>query len=86
MVRVKVVGPLARKLGSELEAEVSEGATLGKAVQEIFRRFGLGEVDLTTRSSAHGFLTVLLNGKSLSFDSSVKEGDQIAFIPPLVGG
>lgn len=86
MVKVRLVGSLARKLGREAEAEVPDGATLGTAVQEIFRRFGLGEVNLSSRSSTHGFLTILLNGRNQGFDTSVKDGDQIALIPPLVGG
>jgi len=36
-VKVRLVGHLARRLGRELEAEVTDGATLGGAVEEIFR-------------------------------------------------
>lgn len=85
-VKVRLVGHLARRLGRELEAEVTDGATLGGAVEEIFRKYGLGEIDVHSRGSAHGMVTVLLNGRNQGFDAPVREGDQIALIPPLVGG
>lgn len=86
IVTVRLVGHLARKLGREVETELPEGATFGAAVQEIFRRFSLGDLDLNSGSSTHGFLTILLNGRKQSFDVNVKEGDQIALLPPLAGG
>ena len=86
IVKVRMVGHLARRLGREVEAQVPDGATLGSAVLEIFRSFGLGELDLGSGSSTHGFLTILLNGKKQGFDAPLKDGDRIALIPPLGGG
>jgi len=84
-VRVKFVGFLARKIGREISVELRDGTTFAEAVKQISEKYGFGPVDLE-RGSDPDYLIVLLNGRSHQPDVKLKEGDEMAFFPPIEGG
>jgi len=84
-VKVRFVGFLARKIGSELVIEVKDGTTFSEAVFEISRKYGFGPIDLE-RGSHPDYLIVPLNGRSQHPNVKLKEGDEISFLPPVAGG
>jgi len=84
-VKVRFVGFLARKIGREISVELDEGTTFAEAVRRISREYGFGPIDLE-KGSDPDYLIVLLNGRSHQPDVKLKEGDEIAFLPPIAGG
>jgi molybdopterin converting factor small subunit len=85
-VKARFFGPLAAKSGEEVEVELPENARLADAVECIFKRLGLGQLNLQQGDSLRGFMAVLINGKAFDRDAAVKDGDEISFYPPVSGG
>jgi molybdopterin converting factor small subunit len=85
-VKTRFFGPLAARLGKELEVELPEDIRLADAVESIFKRFGLGQLCIQEGSALRGFITVFINGKAFDRDATVKDGDEISFYPPVSGG
>jgi len=82
-VKVRYFLPCSeRTVRSDEEIELEEGSSLRDLIQEIHRRYGIG--DLISSS----FITV--NGKGApqlsGLDTKLRPGDVICFMPPLSGG
>ena len=85
-VKARFFGPLAAKTGEEVEVELPENVRLADAVESIFKRLGLGQLNLQEGDALRGFMAVLINGKAFDRDAPVKDGDEISFYPPVSGG
>jgi molybdopterin synthase sulfur carrier subunit len=85
-VKARFFGPLAAKSGEEVEVELPENVRLADAVESIFKRLGLGQLNLQQGDALRGFIAVLINGKAFDRDAPVKDGDEISFYPPVSGG
>jgi molybdopterin converting factor small subunit len=85
-VRARFFGPLAAKFGKEVEVELHENIRLADAVESIFKRLGMGQLNVQEGDALRGFMTVLINGKAFDRDATVKDGDEISFYPPVSGG
>ncbi|MDQ7783402.1 MAG: MoaD/ThiS family protein [Desulfomonilaceae bacterium] len=59
--------------GNSCTMEVEEGSTVG----DLMKRLGLPE---------RAAKVIFLNGRHAKEEHSVKEGDRIAFFPPVAGG
>ncbi len=89
-IKIRFFGFLGVRIGKEVEMNLENELKLGDAIAKIFREYGLGDFDPKSHSAkarvTPGFLRVFLNGKEESFDSKLKNGDEILIFPPLVGG
>jgi len=87
-VKIKFLGYLALKIGTELFLDVEEKTTLGEIVAHILQEHDLSQAELRAESLrvSPGHLRVLLNGREQSFNTILQEGDEVVFLPPLVGG
>ena len=85
-VNVRFFGSLARKAGRRVVIDLDEGVTLAEAVEDIFRRYKLGKLRLVDEHSTLGYVKVFLNGKIADGKSILRDGDEIAFYPPISGG
>jgi molybdopterin converting factor small subunit len=81
-VRVRVLAfARVRELlaGSELTVELEDGARVGDAWAALARDFpALEEVETSTR--------VAKNGVVVSRDATLRDGDELALLPPVGGG
>jgi molybdopterin converting factor small subunit len=87
-IKLRAIGFIAAKIGSNPHINIKEGSTLGEAVSLIFKKYNLGGVNPTPDGLKinPGYLKILLNGKEQGFDLKVKDGDEITILPPLIGG
>jgi molybdopterin converting factor small subunit len=85
-VKARFFGPLAAKVGKEVEVELPENVRLADAVGSVFKRLGLGQLNVQEGDALRGFMTVLINGRSFDRYATVKDGDEISFYPPVSGG
>lgn len=77
-VNVKVFATLTRHfpalpLGSALNVELEEGAT----VEELLKKIGISPSDV---------IIVLRNGKACQISQVLEEGDILSLFPPVGGG
>lgn len=72
-IKVKLFATLRTDKFSEAELEVNESTTILSLVNSI----GLDKKEIAI---------IFVNGKHGDFDSIVKQGDEIAFFPPIGGG
>jgi len=85
-VYVKFFGFLARQAGRNRVMEFKQGITVADAVEDIFRTLKLGKLRLTDEHSTLGYVKVFHNGKIADGKSILRDGDEIAFYPPISGG
>ncbi|MCD6530001.1 MoaD/ThiS family protein [Candidatus Bathyarchaeota archaeon] len=85
-VYVRFFGSLTRQAGRQRVMEFREGVTVADAVEEIFRTLKLGKLRLTDERSTLGYVKVFHNGKIADGKSILRDGDEIAFYPPISGG
>jgi molybdopterin converting factor small subunit len=85
-VKVQLFGHLARKIGRELELDLGEDTTLASAVRSISEKCGMGVLDLRTEGGSRGAFVIMLNGRVEQPSTLLKDGDVIAFYPPVTGG
>jgi len=76
-VRVKTYGFIAQKLGSRLELELGEEATVKDLISKLSEK--LKGFDLTQE-------VVLVNGKAARQDYILSDGDEVTIMPAVVGG
>jgi len=53
---------------------------------DIFRTLKLGKLRLTDERSTLGYVKIFHNGKIADGKSILRDGDEIAFYPPISGG
>jgi len=87
-VKIRFLGYLALKIGTELFLEVEEKITLGEVAARVLEEHDLSQAELRAESLrvSPGHLRILLNGREQSFNTLLQEGDEVVFLPPLVGG
>jgi molybdopterin converting factor subunit 1 len=79
-VTVRLFARLREIAGSgELAREVGPGSTIGTVWRELTREFPAFEPYERSISSA-------INADYARMDAAVKDGDEIAFLPPVSGG
>ena len=77
-VKVRLFATYREKVGrGELEMEVEEGATIGALAQRLEKDF----TQLRLRP-----LIAALNSQYVEPDALLREGDEVAFLPPMSGG
>ena len=70
-------GPLAEKMGTR---QIKLALDLGTSVRELADRFALGDL------SKSGINVAVDGVITTDFDSEIKDGSEIAFLPPVSGG
>ena len=87
-VKIRFLGYLTLKIGTELFLDVEEKTTLGEVTARVLQEHGLSQAELHAESLriGPGRLRILLNGREQSFNTILQEGDEVVFLPPLVGG
>ena len=85
-IRVRFFGPLALRVGREIEVELPDNVSQADAVEQIFKKLELGQVDIREKGASSGFIKIFVNGKAFDPKVSVKDGDEIIFYPPITGG
>ena len=79
-VRVRLFAGLRETIGSEkLELEVPDGAS----VEDAWRSLAGRHPALEQRRASHA---AAVNRAYAGFDAVLREGDEVAFIPPVSGG
>jgi molybdopterin converting factor subunit 1 len=79
-VRVRLFASLREAVGrSDLDLELPDGATAEDAWQSLAR----AHADLAPRRAR---LTAAVNRRYAPFDTTLGEGDEIVFVPPVSGG
>lgn len=79
-VRVRLFASLRETVGRErLELQLPEGAS----VEEAWRRLADQHPALEPRRQS---LAAAVNRTYAAFDATLKDGDEVAFIPPVSGG
>lgn len=76
-VKVNTYGFIAQKLGSRLEVELKEEATVKDLISKLSER--IKGFDLTQE-------VVLVNGKAVRQDQTINDGDEVTIMPAIVGG
>jgi len=87
-VKIRFLGYLALKIGTELFLEVEEKTTLRDVAVRVLQEHDLSQAELHAESLriSPGYLRILLNGREQNFNTIIQEGDEVVFLPPLVGG
>jgi len=90
-VKVTAFGELIALLGNESTVELEADASVKDLVSKIAERIGsprknfLGNYDVTGR-----YLVILLNGHNINalnkLETTLKDGDVVTLLPPVVGG
>ncbi len=62
----------------EIELELPEGSTLGALVEDVRARAGAAALPRQ--------LVAAVNREYASVDTVLRDGDEVAFIPPVAGG
>lgn len=79
-VRVRLFASLREAVGAPtLDLELPEGATAGAA----WERLAAAHPALVSR---RGSLAAAVNRRYAPFDTSLSDGDEVVFIPPVSGG
>lgn len=78
--RIKLFAALREMAGeSEVELDLPETATVAHVVRELDRRYaGMMKSGVP--------IMIAVNAEYVSEDHPIREGDEIAFIPPVSGG
>jgi molybdopterin converting factor subunit 1 len=81
VVQVRLFAMLRERVGaSSLELELDDGATVQQAVDALGQRHGLGDVFKRMQ------VAMAINRDYASSDSTLRDGDELALIPPVSGG
>jgi len=85
-MRIKFVGPLASKLGREVEIKVEGKMRVVDAIEQLKSKFPQIRDDLSDLN----FYNISLNGQLLRHDEMeerlVEDGDELVLIPAIAGG
>ncbi len=63
----------------EISYEIAEGATAGDLLEDIFRTH-------PTLEKSRGHVVVTINNTAVKLTEKIKEGDEVAILPPVGGG
>jgi len=92
-VKVKFFTALREIVGKrEEQIEFSKAVTVGELLKQLCQKYGEGFRDYLydEKGEVRSHLHFLVNGKSTTtlqgFKTKLKEGDQIAILPPVGGG
>ena len=86
-VYLRFVGALALKTGgNKIEFELPTSSTLAEAIRQVFKTYKLGKTKISETGVNSGVVRIFLNGRIMSTSKVLREGDEISFLPPLVGG
>jgi molybdopterin converting factor subunit 1 len=79
-VRVRLFASLREAVGrSDVDLEIPEGTTAEEAWQQLVREHpGLGE--------RRPRLTAAINRRYATFETPLRDGDELVFVPPVSGG
>ncbi|HET6900188.1 MAG TPA: molybdopterin converting factor subunit 1 [Vicinamibacteria bacterium] len=79
-VRVRLFASLREAVGtSEVELDLADGSTAEDAWQSLARQYA----GLAPRRAR---LTAAINRRYAPFDTALREGDELVFVPPVSGG
>jgi sulfur-carrier protein len=79
-VRVRLFASLREAVGaSEIEMDLPEGSTAESAWQRLAEAH-------TALASRRARLTAAINRRYAPFDTALREGDELVFVPPVSGG
>ncbi len=83
---IRFVGPLATKLGKEIQVKIEKEVPLREVIERVVRLYPQAEDELSDLS----FYSISLNGELLKKDEleeiRVKDGDVLILIPAIAGG
>ncbi len=91
-VRLLYFGVLKERLGvSEETVELAEGASVGELVRVLRERSSksertTGSAMVSGLDSVWGGLAVAVNREYATADAVLREGDEVALLPPVSGG
>lgn len=92
-VRVKFFTTLREITGKkEDEIEFSRALTIGLLMKQLSKKYGkeFNDYVYDELGNVHGHLHFLVNGKSIAglndLKTKLKDGDQVAILPPVGGG
>lgn len=77
-LHIQYYAALREQRGVSQEHYVTEAANPSELYQELSKRFSL--------SICPQLLRLAINDQFAAWDSTIKEGDKIIFIPPVAGG
>ena len=78
-IKLKCFSQVKYALGkSEITYELNEGTTI-KQLEKMVRKKAKGKLDDVS-------MTVAINKQYISKNAEIKDGDEVAFIPPVQGG
>ncbi|HHY37440.1 MAG TPA: MoaD/ThiS family protein [Clostridia bacterium] len=72
-VNVRCFGSLAEKIGSTVTASLEEGATLRDLL-------------LSLGADPEGISVLVLNGRQVTVEAALQDGDNVMLVPPVIGG
>lgn len=72
-VNVRCFGSLAEKIGSTLTASLEERSTL----RDLLLSLGV---------DPEGISVLVLNGRQVTAEVALREGDSVMLVPPVIGG
>ena len=79
-VNVRLFAGIREAVGRpEVELEVADGAT----AEDVWRRLAADHPSLAPRRPS---LTAAVNRRYSAFDSVLRDGDEVVFVPPVSGG
>jgi len=91
-MRIRVYATLRDLMGGAIyDMPVSPGATVGSVLEQLIERCpALGAKLWDANGRLTGYVTILLNGRSVAYldglESPVTDADTLALFPPVGGG
>lgn len=91
-MRIRVYATLRDLMGGAIhDMPVSQGATVGNVLDRLTERHpALGTKLWDGERRLTGYVTILLNGRSIAYldglDSPITDADTLALFPPVGGG
>ncbi len=86
-INIRAFGELLEVLGMHSAIELEDGESLGSLATKLAEKTGR---NFEPRSPGGSNLTILINGRNVrtlkGFETTLREGDTVAFIPLVVGG
>lgn len=64
---------------SQITYEIADGATVSDLLEEIYEKYPPLE-------KSRGHVVVMINKKAVPLTEQIKDGDEVAILPPVSGG